>query len=75
MPMHETLYLKQATDEARRFVRRAEALSKKISDDNQLYLKGEQQYRNRFPVEAGATNRACMDLTRSLAQLRKTGGL
>lgn len=57
--------LKEAIEEAKRFLKRAEDLRKKTSKKSgYVYVYGG------FPKESGSVKRASMDLTRSLAKLR-----
>lgn len=57
--------LHEAAQVAKRFIARVEELQK---------IRGERptSYTPNFPKEQGAVKRASMDLTRALAQLRKT---
>lgn len=55
--------LKEAIEEAQRFLKRAEDLRKKTSKESAYVYGG-------FPKESGSVKRASMDLTRSLAKLR-----
>lgn len=57
-----------AVAEAKRFIERAKMLPKPAP-----YQSGGHTYMNDyFPIEQGAIKRASMDLTRALAELRKT---
>lgn len=62
--------LKIAVAEAKRFIKRAEALpepvTRKYADGS-----GRTYQEDNFPVHSGAIKRASMDLTRSLADLRR----
>jgi len=60
--------LKDAIFEAERFLKRAKSLPKPIPYERVGYtFSGDD-----FPKEQGAIKRASMDLTRALAELRKT---
>ena len=53
-----------AIAEAQRFIKAAQAWQKRLKEDDMAYLSGTR--------EGGAAKRASMDLTRSLAELRKS---
>jgi len=59
--------LKIAVAEAKRFIKRAEALPKPHPYENGPYTF----INDNFPREQGAIKRASMDLTRALADLRR----
>ena len=61
--------LKAAVAEAERFIARAKALPKPQPYD----CHGRTLMHDNFPVEQGAIKRSSMDLTRALANLRKSG--
>ena len=60
--------LKIAVQEAKRFLERAKALPE---PEPYKGYSGETRFHDNFPREQGAIKRASMDLTRSLAELRK----
>lgn len=63
MAIHDKT-LTEAMEEARRFLRAAEALDKRLLEsDRGVHIYG-------FPREIGAVQRSSMDLTRKLADLR-----
>lgn len=64
----KTENLKEAIEEAKRFLKRAEDLNKKVSKKESAYIYGG------YPKESGSVKRASMDLTRSLAKLRNDKG-
>ena len=56
--------LKEAIEEAKRFIERTEQLQLAARlNENSTYIGG-------YPTEQGAVKRASMDLTRSLSKLR-----
>ena len=55
--------LENSMIETRRFLRLAEIARRKMIDDNTAYIRGSK--------ETAAAKRSSMDLTRSLAELRK----
>lgn len=55
-----------AKAEAKRFLRRVEALEHVLAKDPLPYI-------SHHPTESGAVRRASMDLTRALAKMRKPG--
>lgn len=57
--------LQKAVDEAKRFLRIAEQLKSELG--NTEHFMGD------FPKQSGAVRRASMDLTRTLAEMRKPG--
>jgi len=63
----KTENLKEAIAEAKRFLKRAEDLNKKVSKESAYIYGG-------YPKESGSVKRASMDLTRSLAKLRNDKG-
>lgn len=73
--------LDAAVTEARRFLALATDYQNAIHNEDVRVAKANKavpaptykQYPNAFPVKSGAVRRASMDLTRSLAALRKPG--
>ena len=63
MDIKEIKKIDAAVFEARKFLKKAFAWKKRLCNDNLAYLSGTK--------EGGAAKRASMDLTRSLAELRK----
>lgn len=61
--------LKAAVAEAERFIARAKALP----EPQPYEYCGRMGTHDNFPVEQGAIKRASMDLTRALANLRRSG--
>ena len=55
--------INQAREEAKRFLRAADAVRDRLQSDNLVLISGSK--------EGGACRRASMDLTRALANLRK----
>ncbi len=67
----DRIKLKAAIDEAERFLKRAKALPKPVT---RMYHDGSgRTYQDgNFPKEQGSIRRASMDLTRALADLRRS---
>lgn len=61
--------LKIAIAEAERFLARAKSLPDPVERN---YMKGGTYLDDNFPVQQGAIRRSSMDLTRALADLRRT---
>lgn len=59
----------KAVAEARRFIEKAEALP----EPRKYEVNGRQHTDDHHPREQGAIRRASMDLTRSLADMRRSG--
>ncbi len=64
MELETIIKINDAVIEARRFVKKAVAWKKRINSDDLSFLSGTK--------EGGAAKRASMDLTRALAELRKS---
>lgn len=67
----DRIKLKTAIEEAERFLKRAKSLPKPVT---RMYCDGSgRTYQDgNFPKEQGAIRRASMDLTRALADLRRS---
>lgn len=57
--------VRDAVNEAKRFIKAAEAYRRAVAANAQTYYT--------YPKESGAVRRASMDLTRTLAEMRKPG--
>lgn len=64
----KTENIKEAIEEAKRFIKFAEAC---VAARKETHGSGDYIFHNHAPKESGAARRASMDLTRKLADMRK----